>query len=53
MPAGGGTEYGMEKRQIPNILSAIRLLAVPVFVVVFFRTSPANLGRWPSLSQRN
>lgn len=34
----------MEKRQIPNILSAIRLLAVPVFVVVFFSDLPhANL----------
>ncbi|HJA58098.1 MAG TPA: CDP-alcohol phosphatidyltransferase family protein [Firmicutes bacterium] len=35
----------MEKRQIPNILSAIRLLAVPVFVAVFF-SDIANANIW-------
>ena len=42
---GSGTECGMEKRQIPNILSAIRLLAVPVFVAVFF-SDIANANIW-------
>ena len=43
-PCGRRNGVRNGKRQIPNILSAIRLLAVPVFVVVFFSDLPhANL----------
>ncbi len=34
----------MQKKNIPNVLSVIRILLVPVFVILYFNDYPSNLG---------